>query len=211
MTASDYTDLLRLLTGENPHIEVGFRRSETRPCGACSETTETYVVSIDGDIFERLCWTCFLATNAGERTPRRSAPHTPESTIPQGEPVSRAVDSGQTPESVAPTTCDATLDRKSSSQAGQVEAARRPTPALDGHARDESGAILCRICRRARATERIVFEGRNSLGNHEQIAHAVCDRDIDSYTTAIRDLGWSILGLSDVDEGPLGSSLRRAA
>lgn len=72
----------------------------------------------------------------------------------------------------------------------------------------EQATIQCRICRcRRPATERVVFEGRNVLGNFERIAHAVCDRCVNGYVATIRDLGWTVIGLTDVDYGPLGSSL----
>lgn len=65
----------------------------------------------------------------------------------------------------------------------------------------------CKLCRRP-ATERLVFRGRNVLGNAETIAHDVCELHADGYAASVTELGWQVLGFTDPDDGPMGSSLR---
>lgn len=72
---SDYSKCLELLTGHNPASDEAFARSTTAACVACgADDVETYVVSIDAVVFERLCWDDFTRTNYGDRTPGTGLP-----------------------------------------------------------------------------------------------------------------------------------------
>lgn len=62
---------------------------------------------------------------------------------------------------------------------------------------------VCTYCPRP-ATERVVYQGTNFLGNAETVAHAVCDHHVRTHLRTLHEGGWTVLGLTDPDEGSLG-------
>jgi hypothetical protein len=66
---TEYGETLTKLSDTDPITDVRFQRSVSKECDCCGVVTETFVMSVDGETFERLCWQGFLATTAGERTP----------------------------------------------------------------------------------------------------------------------------------------------
>ena len=83
--ASDYSKCLELLTGRNPVTDPEFARSTTATCVACGKAgVETFVVSMDAVVFERLCWDDFTRTNYGDRTPGTALPEGAAGQVPDG-------------------------------------------------------------------------------------------------------------------------------